>query len=124
VGDRISPGEKRAVGRQGERNRSVAFLEDNTALAQFVDVGRNVVLVAVETDHVCPGRIQGDKKNIQVAGGRVAASFRVIDVLKNHRDLKTSNVTFLDDHGRQLAQILAEAVAKKVDELDEKILGE
>ncbi len=66
----------------------------------------------------CP--LECAKKNIEVSGGNVAASFRVIDVLKNHRDLKTSNVTFLDDNGRQLARILAEEVAKKVDELEEK----
>jgi uncharacterized metal-binding protein len=66
----------------------------------------------------CP--LECAKKNIEVSGGHVAASFRVIDVLKNHRDLKTSSVTFLDDNGRHLARILAEEVAKKVDELEEK----
>ena len=67
----------------------------------------------------CP--LECAKKNIEISGGKVGASFRVIDILKNHRDLKTSSVTFLDDNGRKLARILAEEVAKKVDELKGQI---
>ena len=70
----------------------------------------------------CP--LECAKKNIQFSGGRITASFRVIDVLKSHRYLKTDSVTFLDDNGKQLARILAEDVAKKVDELEENTLGE
>jgi len=66
----------------------------------------------------CP--LQCAEKNVRLAGGDVAASFRVVDALRENRKLKPKSVTFLDHDGQQLSVILARDIAKKVDELVEK----
>lgn len=63
----------------------------------------------------CP--LQCAAKNVELAGGDLAASFRVVDTLKENRKLKPKSVTFLDHDGQELANLLAEQVAQKVDEL-------
>ena len=63
----------------------------------------------------CP--LQCAEKNVKLAGGELAASFRVVDTLKENRKLKPKTVTFLDRDGQELASLLAKRVAEKVDEL-------
>ena len=63
----------------------------------------------------CP--LECAAKNVRLAGGDLAASFRVVDTLKENRKLKPKSVTFLDHDGQELASLLAEQVAEKVDEL-------
>lgn len=63
----------------------------------------------------CP--LQCAEKNVRLAGGDLAGSFRVVDAYKDNRHLKPRAVTFLDHDGRLLAKALAERVALKVDEL-------
>ena len=63
----------------------------------------------------CP--LECARKNIEIAGGRIAAYFRVMDLLRDNRGLKPKQVTFLDDDGTRLAEMLAERIAVKVDEL-------
>ena len=63
----------------------------------------------------CP--LQCAEKNVKLAGGELAASFRVVDTLKENRKLKPKSVTFLDRDGQELASLLARQVAEKVDEL-------
>jgi uncharacterized metal-binding protein len=63
----------------------------------------------------CP--LQCAEKNVKLAGGELAASFRVVDTLKENRKLKPKSVTFLDRDGQELASLLAKQVAEKVDEL-------
>jgi len=65
----------------------------------------------------CP--LECARKNIEMAGGRVAAHMRVMDLLREHRGLKPREVTFLDEDGEKLSAILAERIAAKVDELTE-----
>ena len=48
----------------------------------------------------------------------MAANFRVIDLLKEHRDLKPKSIAFLDEEGRELIKFLANKIALKVDELN------
>ena len=57
------------------------------------------------------------RKNIEIAGGEIAAYFRVVDLLRENRSLRPRQVTFLDEDGRRLSEILAEKIALKVDEL-------
>jgi uncharacterized metal-binding protein len=64
----------------------------------------------------CPAECS--RKNIELSGGKLAAAFRVVDLLRQHRDLKTQNVTFLDENGKKLAGIMAQKIASKVDELN------
>jgi len=66
----------------------------------------------------CP--LQCAEKNLKLAGGELAASFRVVDTLKENRKLKPKSVTFLDHDGQELASLLAKRVAEKVDELLKK----
>ena len=73
---------------------------------------RNNKCIAVDG---CP--LQCAEKNVKLAGGNLASSLRVIDVLKEHRQLKPRTVTFLDHDGQEMASILAEKIASKVDDL-------
>jgi uncharacterized metal-binding protein len=57
------------------------------------------------------------RKNIEIAGGEIAAYFRVMDLLRENRGLKPRQVTFLDEDGLELSEMLAEKIALKVDEL-------
>ena len=52
------------------------------------------------------------KKNIEIA-----AYFRVMDLLRENRGLRPRQVTFLDEDGLKLSEMLAEKIASKVDEL-------
>jgi uncharacterized metal-binding protein len=63
----------------------------------------------------CP--LQCAQKNVELAGGNLAGSLRVVDVYKDNRHLKPRSVTFLDPDGQQMALVLAEKVAKNADEL-------
>jgi len=63
----------------------------------------------------CP--LQCAQKNVKLVDGELAASFRVVDTLKENRRLKPKSVTFLDRDGQELASLLAKQVAEKVDEL-------
>jgi uncharacterized metal-binding protein len=63
----------------------------------------------------CP--LECAKKNLEFSGAKLAANFRVIDLIKKHRNLKPKSITFLDEEGIELAKILANKIALKVDEL-------
>jgi uncharacterized metal-binding protein len=60
------------------------------------------------------------KKNLELSGAKLAASFKVLDVVKEHRDLRPKSTTFLDEDGRKMANYLAEKIASKIDELNKK----
>ena len=62
----------------------------------------------------CP--MQCAEKNLKHVGGDLVASFRAVDALKQNKKLKPKSVTFLDRDGLELATILANEVANKVDE--------
>ena len=66
----------------------------------------------------CP--LECAKKNLILSGSQVATSFRVVDLLREYRTLKPQSVTFLDEDGEKLAQILAEKVALRIDELNQE----
>ena len=63
----------------------------------------------------CP--LECARKNIEIAGGSIAAHFRVMDLLRENRGLRPRQVTFLDEDGERLAKLLAQEIAVKVDEL-------
>jgi len=92
---------------------------DTTCLALIVS-GNEETLQLVKNNKCitidgCP--LQCAAKNVKLAGGDLAASFRVVDTLRENRRLKPKTVTFLDQDGQELAHLLAEQVAEKVDEL-------
>jgi uncharacterized metal-binding protein len=95
---------------------------ETTCLA-LITSGDEETLQLVKTNRCitvdgCP--LQCAEKNIRLAGGELAASFRVVDTLKENRKLKPKSVTFLDHDGEELATLLAKQVAEKVDELLKK----
>jgi len=55
--------------------------------------------------------------NVHAAGGNPAALFRVFDVYRAHKELKVRLVSELGGSGNEMARILAEEIAAKVDEL-------
>ena len=57
------------------------------------------------------------KKNIEIAGGEITAYFRVMDLLRENRNLRPRQVTFLDEDGQKLSELLADKIASKVDEM-------
>jgi uncharacterized metal-binding protein len=92
---------------------------DTTCLALIVS-GDEETLQLVKNNRCitvdgCPLRCAA--KNVKLAGGDLVASFKVVDTLRENRHLKPKNVTFLDHDGQELANLLAEQVAEKVDEL-------
>lgn len=94
-------------------------LADTTCLALIISgdeetlqLLKNSKCIAVDG---CP--LECAAKNIKLAGGQLAAAFKVVNVLKENRGLKPRSVTFLDSHGEQLANLLASQIASKVDEL-------
>jgi uncharacterized metal-binding protein len=59
--------------------------------------------------------------NIEHAGGVPEAIFRVFDVFRAHKELRVHQVSDIGENGHQMARILADEVAARVDELrDEK----
>ena len=66
----------------------------------------------------CPNECA--KKNLELSDANLVSNFRVVDILRENRNLKPNGVTFLDEDGRKLSQILAEKIAMKVDELNNK----
>ena len=59
------------------------------------------------------------RKNVELAGGAVAASLRVIDTFRQHHDLKATTISELDEPGQRLAHFLAEEIAGEVDGIRE-----
>ena len=57
------------------------------------------------------------KVNVEAAGGKPVAEYRVFDVYRAHKELKVRSVSDLGESGREMARILAEEIAAKVDEL-------
>ena len=66
----------------------------------------------------CPNECS--KKNLDLLNAKLVANYRVVDILRQHRNLKPSTVTFLDEDGRKLARILAEKIVSKIDELNNR----
>ncbi len=55
--------------------------------------------------------------NVQAAGAKPAQTFRVFDVFRAHKELKVRSVSELGESGKEMARILAEEIAARVDEL-------
>jgi uncharacterized metal-binding protein len=66
----------------------------------------------------CPNECS--KKNLELLEAKLAANYRVVDILRDHRHLKPIAITFLDEDGRKLAKILAEKITLKIDELNNR----
>ena len=58
-------------------------------------------------------------KMVQQSGGTVAQEIAVLDVYRNHKDLKPQGIAELNEGGQKLAKVLAEEVTSLVDGLIE-----
>ncbi len=87
---------------------SLLTLGDAGALAQV----RNHPTITIDG---CPKACA--QVNVEAGGGAPAAIFRVYDVYRAHKELKVRSVSQLGENGREMARILAEEIAAKVDEL-------
>jgi uncharacterized metal-binding protein len=87
---------------------SLLTLGDEQAMARV----RNARVITIDG---CPFKCA--QVNVEHAGGRNAAVFRVFDVYRAHKELKVHSVSELGENGERMAQILAEEIAAKVDEL-------
>jgi uncharacterized metal-binding protein len=57
--------------------------------------------------------------NVEQAGAAPAATFRVFDVFRRHKELRVRSVSDIGKAGEEMARILARDIAAKVDELRE-----
>ena len=97
--------------------------ETDTICLSLLVMGDEDALLSVKSHRCitidgCPNECA--KKSLELADAKIVANFRVIDILRENRNLKPKEVTFLDEDGRKLARILAEKIALKVDELNHK----
>ncbi|MBI5033808.1 MAG: hypothetical protein HZB51_25090 [Chloroflexi bacterium] len=60
------------------------------------------------------------KVNVEAAGGKPVAEYRVFDVYRAHKELKVRSVSNLGKAGHEMARILAEEIATKVDEISQQ----
>ncbi len=59
------------------------------------------------------------RKNVELAGGKVAGALRVVDTYREHHECKPVGITELDEAGQRLARLVAEQVAAEVDRIAE-----
>ena len=58
--------------------------------------------------------------NVEQTGASPAATFRVFDVFRRHKELRVRSVSDIGEAGEEMARILATDVAAKVDELQKE----
>ncbi|MDD5082505.1 MAG: putative zinc-binding protein [Dehalococcoidales bacterium] len=56
-------------------------------------------------------------KNLEIAGGKVAQSVRVVDAFKGHKGARPGDGTALTDEGWQIAEEIAQDLTNKVNQL-------
>lgn len=97
--------------------------EATTVCLPLLTIGDETVLKLVRNNPCisvdgCP--FQCARKNIEASKGKIVASFMVTDVLRENKELKPEAVTELGPKGLKLASILAEKIAKQIDEINNR----
>lgn len=59
-------------------------------------------------------------KVVAETGGTVAHALQVLDVFREHRDMKPAGIAELNEGGKKLAAVLAEKVSALVDEIEKE----
>ena len=57
------------------------------------------------------------KINVEKSGGAPVQSFKVFDVYREHKELKSNSVSNIGENGFKLARILAEKVSESIDKI-------
>ena len=60
------------------------------------------------------------EKSVQSLGVTVANAYQVLNIYKNHKELKPDGIAELNDSGKKLAAVAADELAQAVDELAAK----
>lgn len=94
-----------------------------TVCLPLLTIGDEEVLKLVRSNRCisidgCP--FQCARKNIETSKGKLAASFMVTDILRENKDLKPEAVTELGPKGLKLSSILAQKIARKIDEINSR----
>ncbi len=94
-----------------------------TVCLPLLTIGDEVVLKLVRNNPCisvdgCP--FQCARKNIEASKGKLVDSLMVTDVLRENRGLKPEAVTELGSKGLKLASILAEKIAGRIDEINNR----
>lgn len=58
--------------------------------------------------------------SVQAAGAEPAATYRVFDVFRRHRDLRVREIADIGENGRRMAEILAGDVVAEIDRILEE----
>ena len=95
-----------------EKTRTVCLALLTLGDADALRLVRENPCIAVDG---CPA--QCSKKNIEASMGKLTHNIVVTDVLRKNRDLKPDGVIELNEQGDKLAEIIAKALSKKVDEI-------
>jgi uncharacterized metal-binding protein len=95
-----------------EKTRTVCLALLTLGDADALRLVRENPCIAVDG---CPA--QCSKKNIEASMGKLAHNIVVTDMLRKNRDLKPDGVIELNEQGDKLAEIIAKALSKKVDEI-------
>ncbi len=95
--------------------------EATTVCLPLLTVGDETILGLVRNNPCisidgCPA--QCARKNIEASKGKLAARFMVTDTLRENKRLKPEAVTELGSNGLELASILAQKIAEKIDEIN------
>ncbi len=64
----------------------------------------------------CPNECS--KKNLERLDAKLVANYKVVDILREHRKMKPTAITFLDEAGLELSRILADRISTKIDHLN------
>ena len=59
-------------------------------------------------------------KLVKHSGGTIAREVAVLDVYRQHKELKPDGIAELNAEGKQLARVMAEEIAEVVDDLGRK----
>lgn len=94
-----------------------------TVCLPLLTIGDEEVLKLVRSNRCisidgCP--FQCARKNIETSKGKLAVSFMVTDILRGNKDLKPEAVTELGPKGLKLSSILAQKIARKIDEINSR----
>jgi len=94
--------------------------EATTVCLPLLTIGDEAVLELVRNNPCisidgCP--FQCARKNIEASKGKLVASFMVTDALRENKNLKPEAVIELGPRGLQLSSMLAQKIAKKIDEM-------
>ncbi len=97
--------------------------ETDTLCLSLLVMGDNDAVSSIKSHRCiaidgCPNECS--KKNLELLGAKLVANYRVVDILRENRNLKPREVTFLDEDGRKLARILAGKIRSKVEELSNR----